>query len=68
MSRKVSLGFCLVTRNDTSIRLYVCRKQKNLVVDPTVFTCISMLGKAMGPGIVQDIKDLLEAMMAVGLR
>jgi len=45
-----------------------CRKQKSLVVDPTVFTCISMLAKAMGPNIVQDIRDLLDAMMAVGLR
>lgn len=37
-------------------------------VDATVFTCISMLARAMGPGIQQDIKELLEPMLAVGLR
>lgn len=37
-------------------------------VDATVFTCISMLARAMGPSIQQDIKELLEPMLAVGLR
>ena len=37
-------------------------------VDATVFTCISMLARAMGPGIQQDIKELLEPRLAVGLR
>lgn len=37
-------------------------------VDATVFTCISMLSRAMGPSIHQDIKELLEPMLAVGLR
>ncbi|KAG8142390.1 hypothetical protein E2320_006314 [Naja naja] len=41
---------------------------RNLQVDATVFTCISMLARAMGPSIQQDIKELLEPMLAVGLR
>lgn len=48
--------------------LFVCRRQKTVQVDATVFTCISMLARAMGPGIQQDIKELLEPMLAVGLR
>ena len=38
------------------------------MVDPTVFTCVSMLAKAVGPPIVPDVKELLEPMLAVGLR
>lgn len=37
-------------------------------VDATVFTCIIMLSRAMGPSIQQDVKELLEPMLAVGLR
>lgn len=48
--------------------LFLCRRQKTVQVDATVFTCISMLARAMGPGIQQDIKELLEPMLAVGLR
>lgn len=48
--------------------LFLCRRQKAVQVDATVFTCISMLARAMGPGIQQDIKELLEPMLAVGLR
>ena len=44
------------------------RKQKSFVVDPTVFICISMLAKAIGGGLAGDIKELLEHMLAVGLR
>ncbi|KAL0603436.1 Serine/threonine-protein kinase mTOR, partial [Plecturocebus cupreus] len=46
---------------------YVSWRQKAMQVDATVFTCISMLARAMGPGIQQDIKELLEPMLAVGL-
>ncbi|GIX92209.1 hypothetical protein CEXT_19071 [Caerostris extrusa] len=35
--------------------------------EPAVFTCISMLGRAVGHTIIQDIKELLEPMMATGL-
>ncbi|XP_009978293.1 PREDICTED: serine/threonine-protein kinase mTOR-like [Tauraco erythrolophus] len=44
------------------------KRQKSVQVDATVFTCISMLARAMGPSIQQDIKELLEPMLAVGLR
>lgn len=44
------------------------RRQKTMQVDATVFTCISMLSRAMGPNIQPDIKELLEPMLAVGLR
>uniref|UniRef100_H3B8U3 Serine/threonine-protein kinase TOR n=1 Tax=Latimeria chalumnae TaxID=7897 RepID=H3B8U3_LATCH len=43
------------------------KRQKAIQVDATVFTCISMLARAMGPCIQQDIKELLEPMLAVGL-
>lgn len=46
----------------------MCRRQKTMQVDATVFTCISMLSRAMGPNIQPDIKELLEPMLAVGLR
>lgn len=47
---------------------HLCRRQKTMQVDATVFTCISMLSRAMGPSIQPDIKELLEPMLAVGLR
>ncbi len=47
---------------------YISRKQKSFVVEPSVFTCVSMLAKAVGPAIMRDIKDILEPMLAVGLR
>ncbi|KAM9299260.1 serine/threonine-protein kinase mTOR [Gastrophryne carolinensis] len=43
------------------------KRQKTIQVDATVFTCISMLARAMGPSIQQDIKELLEPMLSVGL-
>lgn len=43
------------------------KRQKTMQVDATVFTCISMLARAMGPSIQQDIKELLEPMLSVGL-
>ncbi|XP_069466036.1 serine/threonine-protein kinase mTOR isoform X2 [Ambystoma mexicanum] len=43
------------------------KRQKLLQVDATVFTCISMLARALGPCIQQDIKELLEPMLSVGL-
>ena len=33
-----------------------------------MFTCVSMLGRALGPSITDDVKLLLEPMLAVGLR
>ncbi|XP_059807691.1 serine/threonine-protein kinase mTOR isoform X1 [Hypanus sabinus] len=43
------------------------KRQKPVQVDATVFTCICMLARAIGPTIQQDIKELLEQMLAVGL-
>uniref|UniRef100_A0A6I8SE13 Serine/threonine-protein kinase TOR n=1 Tax=Xenopus tropicalis TaxID=8364 RepID=A0A6I8SE13_XENTR len=43
------------------------KRQKSIQVDATVFTCISMLARSMGPSIQQDIKELLEPMLSVGL-
>ncbi|XP_013416422.1 serine/threonine-protein kinase mTOR-like [Lingula anatina] len=42
------------------------KKQRNNV-DPAVFTCVSMLARAVGPALAKDIKELLEPMLAVGL-
>ena len=46
----------------------IVRKHKSLVVDPAVFTCISMLAKAVGPMVAKEIKELLDQMLACGLR
>ncbi|XP_044138031.1 LOW QUALITY PROTEIN: serine/threonine-protein kinase mTOR [Bufo gargarizans] len=43
------------------------KRQKSVQVDATVFTCISMLARALGPSIQQEIKELLEPMLSVGL-
>ncbi|KAM8927600.1 serine/threonine-protein kinase mTOR [Pelodytes ibericus] len=43
------------------------KRQKTIQVDATVFTCISMLARAMGPSIQQEVKELLEPMLSVGL-
>lgn len=61
---KLALG--IMHRVDSC--LFLCRRQKTMQVDATVFTCISMLSRAMGPSIQPDIKELLEPMLAVGLR
>lgn len=46
----------------------VFRKTRSWVVDPSVFTCISMLARAMGPEMTANVKELLESMFATGLR
>ncbi|XP_062572359.1 serine/threonine-protein kinase mTOR-like [Saccostrea cucullata] len=43
------------------------KKQKNVTVDPAVFTCISMLARAVGPAMIKDVRDLLDSMFATGL-
>ncbi|KAK3104575.1 hypothetical protein FSP39_005244 [Pinctada imbricata] len=43
------------------------KKVKNFVVDPAVFTCISMLARAVGPSMIKDVRELLESMFATGL-
>ncbi|XP_077998557.1 serine/threonine-protein kinase mTOR-like [Glandiceps talaboti] len=43
------------------------KKHKSFVVDPSVFTCVSMLARAVGPAIAKDVKEVLEPMLAVGL-
>ncbi|KAL3862460.1 hypothetical protein ACJMK2_008424 [Sinanodonta woodiana] len=43
------------------------KKYKSFVVDPTVFTCISMLAKAVGPGMTRDVRELLDSMLSTGL-
>ena len=50
------------------IERLIDRKHKSLVVDPAVFTCISMLAKAVGPMVAKEIKELLDQMLACGLR
>ncbi|XP_063292058.1 serine/threonine-protein kinase mTOR [Pelobates fuscus] len=43
------------------------KRQKAIQVDATVFTCISMLARAMGATLHQEVKELLEPMLSVGL-
>ncbi|RWS29930.1 hypothetical protein B4U80_02742 [Leptotrombidium deliense] len=42
-------------------------KKKAFVTEPSVFTCISLLAKASGLTIKNDIKELLDLMIATGL-
>lgn len=42
-------------------------KKKGPAMEPAVFTCISMMGRAVRLSIKNDIKELLEPMMATGL-
>lgn len=41
--------------------------KKRVAMDPAVFVCISLLGKAVNEIIAVDIKDILDSMMATGL-
>ncbi|KAJ8022045.1 Serine/threonine-protein kinase mTOR [Holothuria leucospilota] len=41
--------------------------KKPKIVDPAVFTCISMLARAVGETLTKDVKDLLEPMLTTGL-
>lgn len=52
---------CLPTRDIAS------KKTKNIVVEPAVFFCISMLARAVGHHIAVEVKDLLEPMFESGL-
>ncbi|ELU01654.1 hypothetical protein CAPTEDRAFT_155489 [Capitella teleta] len=56
-----------VIRSSLPNRDMPSKKQKSLTVEPHVFTCISMLAKAVGPIITRDVRELLEPMLAVGL-
>nr|KAG5704724.1 hypothetical protein BaRGS_005180 [Batillaria attramentaria] len=47
---------------------YSSKKTRHFTVDPAVFTCISMLARAMGPEMTHDVKELLDCMFATGLR
>ncbi|XP_014771975.1 serine/threonine-protein kinase mTOR isoform X1 [Octopus bimaculoides] len=43
------------------------KKQKAISVEPSVFTCISMLGRALETSIARDMKDILDSMLFTGL-
>ncbi|XP_071144772.1 serine/threonine-protein kinase mTOR-like isoform X1 [Mytilus edulis] len=43
------------------------KKYKSFVVDPAVFTCISMLSRAVGNVMMKDVRELLDSMLATGL-
>ncbi|CAC5361665.1 MTOR [Mytilus coruscus] len=43
------------------------KKYKSFVVDPAVFTCISMLSRAVGNIMMKDVRELLDSMLATGL-
>ncbi|XP_015906953.1 serine/threonine-protein kinase mTOR [Parasteatoda tepidariorum] len=55
-----------VIRSSLPSKDVVIRK-KPPPIEPAVFTCISMLARAVGHNIMSDIKELLEPMMATGL-
>lgn len=41
--------------------------KKKPTIDPTIFTCITLLGHAVKSGITEDIKEILESMFSTGL-
>lgn len=43
------------------------KKQKAISVEPSVFTCISMLGRALETSIARDMRDILDSMLFTGL-
>ena len=47
----------------------LCRRasRTNVTQDSSVFICISMLARAVGPQVEKDIKALLDQMFSVGL-
>ncbi|KAK0063750.1 serine/threonine-protein kinase mTOR-like isoform X1 [Biomphalaria pfeifferi] len=56
-----------IIRNSLPTRDHVAKKGRHLIVDPSVFTCISMLARAMGPQMTSDVRELLDNMLATGL-
>ena len=40
---------------------------RNVVVEPTVFSCISQLSRALGTQLTSKIEGLLDQMLSVGL-
>ena len=50
------------------LSIFKSRKNRSFVVDPAVFTCVSMLARALGPALQNDLKELLDSMLATGLR
>ena len=45
-----------------------CRKTRGWSADPSLFMCVSMLARALGPEVLVNVKDLLPSMLATGLR
>ncbi|RDD40512.1 Serine/threonine-protein kinase mTOR [Trichoplax sp. H2] len=43
------------------------KRHKVVTVDPSVFICISMLGRALGVEIKRDIRELIDPMLSVGI-
>ncbi|XP_059160425.1 serine/threonine-protein kinase mTOR-like [Physella acuta] len=56
-----------IIRNSLPAKDHSTKKSRHFVVEPAVFTCISMLSRAMGPQMTHDVKELLESMLATGL-
>ncbi|XP_041377661.1 serine/threonine-protein kinase mTOR-like isoform X2 [Gigantopelta aegis] len=56
-----------VIRSSLPAKDISAKKHRSFVVDSAVFTCISMLAKAVGPEMTHDIRELLDSMLATGL-
>ncbi|XP_069105224.1 uncharacterized protein [Argopecten irradians] len=56
-----------VLKNSLPSKDLPAKKHKSFVVDPAVFTCISMLARAVGPRMTKDVRDMLDSMLATGL-
>lgn len=43
------------------------QSKKRLIIDPSIFACITLLSSAVQELVINDIKELLDAMFATGL-
>ena len=59
---------CIITAH-AHAPISLCRRasRTNITQDSSVFICISMLARAVGPQVEKDIKALLDQMFSVGL-
>ena len=61
------LHVCISVHTFPLVSLYRRASRTNITQDSSVFICISMLARAVGPQVEKDIKALLDQMFSVGL-
>lgn len=67
MSGSVSLLGCLLKSINDSLLLLQDTPSKKRVVEPAVYVCVSLVARGVEGAVRNDVKELLEPMMATGL-